>query len=349
MNLNSIYVGDVLDVLKTLPSESIDCVITSPPYWGQRNYGTAVWSGGEETCSHEAARIKNRFDYSLGGIQKQYNKSNVVSYDNTCLTCGAVRSDNQLGRESTYNDYLVNLINVFSEIRRVVKDTGSVWVNLGDVYASKNIVNNTAGVTTTRKSQIQIPTRFSIRMTDDLEYILRNTIIWHKPNVFPSSTKDRFTHDFEYFFFFTKNQKYYFEQQFEPLAESSIARADYGWKGKKLLDGESWNGLKHMEKMGRRFAPSKGRNKRAVWTIPNAGAEAVSTGEHVAPYPERLIETPILACCPIGGVVLDPFMGSGTTGAVAKSLGRNFVGIDLNENYAEAAMRRIDNTQVRLC
>ncbi len=306
MNLNSIYVGDVLDVLKTLPSESVDCAITSPPYWGQRDYGTAAWSG-------------------------------------------TVRTDNQLGRESTHSEYLIKLINVFSEIKRVVKDTGSVWVNLGDVYASRNIVDDVTGITNLRKSQIQIPTRFSIRMTDELGYILRNTVIWHKPNVFPSSAKDRFTDDFEYFFFFTKNQKYYFEQQFEPLAESSIARTDYGWKGKKLLDGKSWNGLKHTDKMGSRFAPANGRNKRAVWTIPNAGSEAVSTGEHVAPYPERLIETPILACCPTGGVVLDPFMGSGTTGAVAKSLGRNFVGIDLNQNYANAAMLRIDNTQVRLC
>lgn len=293
MDVNKVYYGDAKDVLETFPDKVIDMCVTSPPYWGLRDYGV----------------------------------------------------DGQLGLESTFDEYIDRLCGVFDEVKRVLKDGGTCWVNIGDSYASGvnnndrkkvNDVNNTAK-SLPAKSLVGIPFRFALEMINR-GWILRNTIIWHKSNCMPSSVKDRFTIDFEYLFFFSKNKKYYFEQQLEPL--KTIPHAP---KNTKALQIGSLNGTRYEQKDHNRiWGSNNGRNMRCVWNInpkPYKGA-------HFAVFPEELIETPIQAGCPQDGVVLDPFMGSGTTAAVAKRLNRNYIGIELNKEYHSLINERLSKVKV---
>jgi site-specific DNA-methyltransferase (adenine-specific) len=155
----------------------------------------------------------------------------------------------------------------------------------------------------------------------------------------PNSVKDRFTVDFEYLFFFTKSKKYYFEQQFEPIKAISIKRAKYGWNCDR--PSTQSNGGVDVEIMGERFVNLRGRNKRCVWTIPPKSFKE----SHFAVFPPELVVTPITAGCPNDGIVLDPFMGAGTTAVVAKQLKRNFIGIELNPEYIAIAEKRINSIE----
>ena len=193
------------------------------------------------------------------------------------------------------------------------------------------------------KSLIGIPERFAISMTD-AGWIRRNTIIWYKPNCMPSSADDRFTVDFEYLYFFTKKTKYWFEQQFQPYAESSFDRykynvADHNVSEDKRKDG--WVTTKNREERKKVDMNPSGANKRCVWKIPTQSY----SDAHFATYPEELVYTPIKAGCPKDGIVLDPFMGSGTTLKVARELGRNGIGIELNPEYIKMALKRINVSQ----
>lgn len=305
---NQIICGDSLKVLKTIPSESIDCVVTSPPYWALRDYG-----------------VKG-----------------------------------QIGLESNIDEYLEKIIAVFDEIKRVLKPSGTCWINFGDTYANtskgghKNKLQNNIFDSITRlsvipklktnlnippKSLCLIPLRFAIKMIEH-GWILRNEIIWHKPNAMPQSVRDRFTTDFEKIFFFVKNHKYYFKQQFESLKNPKELQRRYANPFEKRkywqLTRKSRQNLEVIKRSQQKIL-KKGRNKRCVWTIGTA-----SFGDkHFAVYPEKLVETPILAGCPLNGIVLDPFMGSGTTAVVAKRLNRNYIGIELNPKYIELARNRI--------
>lgn len=364
--INTILVGDVFETIKSIPDNYVDVTITSPPYWGLRNYGTAMWEGGREDCSHSSAKIKTRFDYKFTGFQEKWKSSDAAIFKNECPDCGAVQKDFQLGNEPHFNMYIDKLILLFSEIKRITKPAGSIWVNLGDTYSTKpvgrvtninlrhkpssesgNLDKSNCGIP--KKSQCMLPERFAIRMVDELQYIKRNTIIWKKPNPFPSSATDRFTNDFEYFFFFTKQDKYYFEQQLEQAEKSTLERLRYGLRDNGKYNNDIISGhtnTLHKPRDGRE--PTERdmfRNKRTVWNIATASTEGGKSGNHVAPYPEKLIETPILACCPVDGIVFDPFMGSGTTGAVAKKLNRNWLGCELNSKYADLAITRINNTE----
>lgn len=304
---NRIICGDALKVLRRIPDESIDCVVTSPPYWALRDYGAA----------------------------------------------------GQIGLESTIDEYLEKLLAVFDQIRRVLKSAGSCWVNFGDTYANKvkgghqnkpqhNIYDSLTkravfpklktALKIPPKSLCLIPARFAVRMIEQ-GWILRNEIIWHKPNAMPQSVKDRFTIDYEKVFFFVKNRKYFFRQQFEPLTDPKrtsrpVFKPDRQYK----YDLLPWSAVKKesLEK-SRAGMLKKGRNARCVWTIGTTNF----SGNHYAAYPAKLIETPIKAGCPVGGIVLDPFMGSGTTALAAKKLGRNYAGIELNPQYVKLARRRI--------
>lgn len=263
--------GDATIKLRTLPAESIQMAITSPPYWNLR-------------------------DYHVNG---------------------------QLGLEQTYDEYIAKLCNVFDEVRRVLRPDGTLWVNLADNYSgsgggapSPKIVKAhrfSHRIPPLPKSDIPhkslclIPARFAIEMVHR-GWHLRNVLVWHKPNAVPESVKDRFTIDFEYLFFFAKQKRYYFQQQFEPVPDR-----------------------------GTQHGPNSVRNRCCVWTVPTKGF----AGNHFAVYPEALVETPIRACCPKGGVVLDPFLGTGTTAVAAQRLGRQWVGIELNPEYVALAKHRL--------
>lgn len=305
MNVNKIYQGDTLETLRTFPDKCIDMVITSPPYYALRDYGV----------------------------------------------------DGQLGMESTFQEYITKLCDIFDEVKRVLKDDGTCWVNIGDTYdgnkrgiddsklseAAIQSCNNLIKKTQLQnKCLLQIPARFAIEMTNR-GWILRNEIIWCKPNVMPSSVKDRFSVDYEKLFFFSKSKKYYFEQQKEPMKTNDINPP----RGSKGVMGQLNSGLRKQDLLGRsdytcfndmyKLPKDLMRNMRCVWNINTQPFK----GHHFATFPEKLVETPIKAGTKKGGIVLDIFMGSGTTGVVAKKLGRNYIGIELNEKYVEMAERRI--------
>jgi len=313
--------GDALEQLKTLPDESVDMCMTSPPYWALRDYGV----------------------------------------------------DGQLGLEPTFQEYINKLCDIFDEVKRVLKKAGTCWVNIGDTYMGNSsysekgrqgygkdkigMINKekwqdpkykAAGNSRLRarehvksgqvksKSLCQIPNRFAIEMTNR-GWILRNEIIWHKPNCMPSSAKDRFTVDFEKLFFFTKNKKYWFETQ----TDTALTK---GSKSGTLKENASEptgkiSGYNHS---GKDFITGDTRNKRAVWTINTKPYKEA----HFATYPEKLCATPIKAGCPENGIVLDPFFGAGTTGLVARNLNRDYIGIELNEEYIKIAEKRLSQQKL---
>jgi site-specific DNA-methyltransferase (cytosine-N4-specific) len=293
-------------------------------------------------------------------ISEYVDYNDRATYSQICHKCNAWRGS--LGLEPAMDMYINHLCSIFDEAKRVLRDDGTLWVNLGDTYASGNRDNGN-GYDDTRwelskegknckgwhiqpnrklenypsKSLCMIPFRFAIEMVNR-GWILRNDIIWHKPNCMPSSAKDRFTVDFEHVFFFTKSKRYYFEQQFEKLKETTI-------KDKRMITGytnirgRSWdkdvNSLHG--NMGSMKVNAQGRNKRAVWSITTKGF----SGAHFATFPETLVEPMIKAGCPEGGVVYDPFMGAGTVAVVAKRLNRHYIGSELKQEYIDMANRRI--------
>ena len=319
MQTDIIHKTDALTGLRLLPAESVDCIVTSPPYWQMRDYG-------------------------IGGIEWPDGWSG------------------QLGLEPTRDDFLAHLCTIFDECRRVLKTSGTLWVNLGDTYNNPQKYsnkkecpqtisrgNNRCFVTGKRKmsplntlpskSLCNIPNKFADEMILR-GWVLRNEIIWHKPACMPSSVRDRFTVDFEKIFFFTKSQRYYFEQQFEPYAESTFGRSRraHTLNGKGAIYREL-NGIG----MQRGLDP-RGRNMRCVWRVPYEPSHEA----HYAMYPSRLVETPIKAGSPEGGVVLDPFMGSGTTATVARRLGRHYIGFEPNEEYAAICEKRLKQQTLSL-
>ena len=313
MQLDVIHNTEALSGLRLLPDESVDCIVTSPPYWQMRDYGigSIVWSDGWS---------------------------------------------GQLGLEPTREEFIAHLCMIFDECRRVLKPSGTLWVNLGDSYSKpykynrrqdpkwyKRTKNNAClmdmQVDESRhripsKSLCNIPNKFADEMILR-GWVLRNEIIWYKPACIPSSVHDRFTVDFEKMFFFTKAQRYYFEQQFEPYAPASLVR----YKTPMTLNGK---GKEYRRISGRpkgMIEPdSRGRNMRCVWRVPYEPSHEA----HYAMYPSRLVETPIKAGCPEEGLVLDPFMGSGTTAVVARRLGRHYIGFEPNPEYVAICEKRLE-------
>lgn len=361
--INKIIWGDCLDVMKRMPDKSVNCIVTSPPYWSLRDYKLepVVWDG-KEGCGHEwqdKSYVRNN-DITAG--EKQRTNNGSVGRDEPvqsafCFLCGAWRGC--LGLEPEFHDYIRHLMQIFDEIKRVLRKDGTCWVNLGDSYGGSsnnvdyaikakgkssclgdNTLDSMPKIGHTRgrysKSLIGIPERFVIAMTDS-GWIRRNTIIWYKRNCMPSSASDRFTVDFEYVYFFTKSGKYWFERQFEAHKRN--------WEG--CGGNIAGNGI---HKRGGGYSDPKdsrpkecipnpqGRNMRCVWQINTRGYREA----HFATFPEALCETPIKAGCPPGGVVLDPFGGSGTVGVVALKLGRNYILIEQNPEYVEMANKRLN-------
>lgn len=307
--------GDALSVLKTLDDESVNCCVTSPPYYNLRDYGV----------------------------------------------------DGQIGLEDSPEEYIQKLVVIFREVRRVLKNDGTLWVNIADSYAGsgkgrvKSVVakretfgkvqsSNTGtinGILTKTQSEsckakdlIGIPWMLAFALRADGWY-LRQDIIWAKPNPMPESVKDRCTKSHEYIFMLSKAPRYYFDNEAiqEPAStyEDLQRRVRNGrgeWKNKKAASTYAVSGTGR----SRETLYSKGgkRNKRDVWWITTKAYK----GAHFATFPPDLIAPCILAGCPENGVVLDPFGGSGTTGMVAKEHGRDFVLIELNEEYVKLCEER---------
>ncbi len=438
---NRIFQGHALEVLATLPEDCVDCVVTSPPYWGLRDYQSdpLIW-GGDPSCEHEFAESavglqhENR-NFQQGSQEEVCGSTGMAwikKYDKlsawVCPKCGAWKG--ALGLEPTFDMFVDHLCQVFEAIKRVLKPTGTLWVNLGDTFSSStdwtrsDMADNALHRNTLVREKAQglpskclclVPFRFAIAMLEH-GWICRNVIIWRKPNCAPQSAKDRFTVDFEYFFLFSQREQYYFEQQFEPSSKASV---DDLLRRTKMRWTDGSHGSKHhgnegspYNREGRsrlEFYGSQGRNKRAVWDV----RVKPFKGAHFAVFPPSLIKTPIEAGCPEfvcrrcgkprvrlyekvkgepsevyrgqaiknyaiagaqnpsdmkrrvlasmagrrkfkgweecgcaagwrPGVVLDPFMGAGTTALVALKLRREFIGIELNSEYIAIAEKRID-------
>ena len=275
---NFIVCGEALESLRQLPDGLVQTVVTSPPYYGHRNYGAV----------------------------------------------------DQLGTEATPEAYLDRLVKIFAEVKRVLRDDGTIWLNLGDKYINGNLAG--------------LPWRLALALKEQ-GWILRSDIIWHKPNAMPSAVQNRPTTDHEYLFLLAKCPRYYYNLDAirEPhitFSEQSRMRGGRNHLGKKGGTPEqgknSGNSNLHRGRWDQAFHP-KGRNKRTVWEVPLSKFRDA----HFAVFPEQLIEPCILAGAPENTVILDPFLGSGTVGLVALRQQRRFIGIDINRDYCEIAMKRI--------
>jgi DNA modification methylase len=331
--------GDCREVLKTLPDESVHCVVTSPPYFGLRDYGTAQWEGGDPECEHLPEDRGGRFATPVSAKQRSNTGSGTAS--NRDCSCGAHRIDSQIGLDPTPDEYVAQMVTVFREVRRVLRKDGTAWLNLGDCYGGpKGYTATRQGMDfgraaggscfmgTTAKQLLGIPWRVAFALQAD-GWWLRQDIIWSKPNPMPESVTDRCTKAHEYIFLLSKSAKYYYDQ--EAIRDEPTGRTD---PIRHFGKGE------HAKSHWPNYQPDGlvGRNKRSVWEI---STQPFSEG-HFATFPPALIEPCILAGCPKGGTVLDPFGGAGTTGLVADRLGRDAILIELNEAYADMARNRIE-------
>lgn len=347
--------ADVMDGLRQLADESVHCVVTSPPYWGLRDYGTGEWEGGDAGCDHlkVSDSVKAVATSTLGGGKKSTGHQQE-GFKNVCGKCGARRIDRQIGLEPTPAAYVARLVDVFREVRRVMRKDGTCWVNLGDSYAAttkgssgkgEKQISNAGTLLADRrwsvpaglkpKDLVGIPWRVAFALQDD-GWWLRQDIIWSKPNPMPESVTDRCTKAHEYVFLLTKSAQYHYDA--DAIAESSIyAGATIDYTG-NVKNNTADKVLQRTLPKGRKITIADTRNKRSVWTI----ATAPYSEAHFATFPPELPELCIKAGCPVGGTVLDPFGGAGTTGLVADRLQRNAVLIELNPDYAAMAEARID-------
>ena len=355
-----LYEGDSLDVLKCLDEESVDCCITSPPYYALRDYGTGHWEGGDPNCPHY--RTTKRSDLTITGHKAMMDNASPVGdaiYKSVCPLCGAVRVDEQIGLEETPEEYIQKLVAVFHEVKRVLKPDGTLWVNIGDSYWGSGSRGFDFTNTFTEASIIQqgskgtidlsnlpplkgdngkyknkdligIPWMLAFALRDD-GWWLRQDIIWHKLSPMPESVKDRCTKSHEYIFLLSKKPHYYYDS--DAIREEAIYAGDN--RGER---NDSRRGT-YMNSMSGNTGDY--RNKRDVWSCSAGNGYSDQDGAHYATYNTKLITPCILAGCRNGGVVLDPFSGTGTTGAAALSLGRKYIGIDLSAKYIEMSKRRL--------
>jgi DNA modification methylase len=328
MSASRIITGDCLSILPTLPDHSVNCCVTSPPYFGLRDYG----------------------------------------------------HDGQIGLEPTPDEYVSKMVQVFREVRRVLRDDGTLWLNLGDSYAAQRGGSpmpaetlaggisghgdkvakrgresaylphrNAASLGLKHKDLIGIPWRVAFALQADGWY-LRQDIIWHKPNPMPESVTDRCTKAHEYVFLLSKSERYHFDAEAiaEPAANPEGFKYEGGYRemmqhnereGRLRADGSTAQHSRTETGAVPHFASGHGdkRNKRSVWTV----SPKPFKGAHFATFPTELILPCVLAGCPAGGTVLDPFNGAGTSGLVALSNGRNYVGIELNPEYVALSMERM--------
>ena len=360
-----IHQGHVLDILPMLDAGSVQCCVTSPPYWGLRDYGLEpfVW-GGDPDCAHD---WQERATPGQTGGKTEKQATNAGSFHDgatcaTCATCGAWRG--QLGLEPTPDLFVEHLVAIFREVRRVLRDDGVLWLNLGDSYAgasSGGVANGSSSTLGPRrdglpgnsvwrcargvkrtppdlkpKDLVGIPWRVAFALQAD-GWWLRQDIIWHKPNPMPESVRDRCTKAHEYIFMLTKSARYYYDA--DAVAERSKHygidnRSDKGnirYEGKRTQDKSGGSGQDGFCTL------TETRNLRSVWEITTKGFPEA----HFAVFPEKIPALCIRASSKEGDIVLDPFLGSGTTALVAEKLGRRWIGIEANPDYIEIANRRL--------
>lgn len=278
METDTIVCADVMDYLRSLPDESVNCIVTSPPYWNLRKYGGA----------------------------------------------------NEIGREKDPRDYVGGLAVVFHAARRVLRSDGTLWLNLGDVSKNKQLLG--------------LPWRVALALKDD-GWMLRSDIIWVKESVMPESVKDRPSRVHEYVFMFSKSKTYYYDAAAiaEPTKPESNRRANRAVSGShKNIDvpGRRIQTFHKARANGEGYTVHPFRNKRDVWTVNPQPFK----GAHFATFPPKLIEPMIKAGCPVGGTVLDCFMGSGTTAVVARAHDRHYIGCDSNQSFVDMANERLRTT-----
>ena len=309
IEINTTYKMDCLKGLRNMPDNSVDCCITSPPYYGLRDYGV----------------------------------------------------DGQIGLEKSPDYFVAKLTDVFREVYRVLKPTGTLWLNIGDCYAGGNkgaaaypdnakkykqgtnrgtVGNRTSyryQTTCKDKDLIGIPWMLAFALRDKVGFYLRQEIIWHKPNAMPEPVFDRCAKSHESIFLFAKSKQYYFDNEaIKQPAKSRIRdKSNGGRKTDFLVPGNSQKTFQ-----GNNIATQPMVNKRDVWTVSTKPEKSA----HFAAYPKELIEPCVLAGCPKDGVVLDPFMGTGTTAMVARMYGRNFIGFELNAEYMSIINKKIQVT-----
>lgn len=354
----SLFQGDCRKVLADVEDGFVQTCVTSPPYFGLRDYGTGDWEGGDPLCDHQ--HRNPRADHSrsepLGTRgQQRAAAAAVTPMRGRCSRCGAERIDDQIGLEPTPEEYVEAIVDVFRQVRRVLRDDGTVWLNLGDSYADRanrrsdgesfradraDVVPaklNTIGAGRKQKDLIGLPWMVAFALRADGWY-LRSDIIWHKTNAMPESVADRPTSAHEHVFLLAKSKTYYYDAAAIREADGGKASGNGYQRGPHRLSYIDQSGDNRGS--AEPWTPGRGRNKRNVWTVPTQPSDI----EHFAMWPPRLIEPCILAGAPSGGVVLDPFAGTGTTGMVALALGRDFLGVELNKQSYGIARDRIEST-----
>jgi DNA modification methylase len=356
---DEIIVGDVRQTLAQLPAESCRTCVTSPPYWGLRDYGTGKWEGGDPNCDHAVGR----FTTPVSSFQTANHGSGTFQARKVCPKCGAVREDSQIGMEDTPDDYVASIVEVCRGVRRVLTGDGTLWLNIGDSYCTPhgggvNVEQAIGGDGNKNRGQgrdgsniegggcanrrpitglkpkdlVGIPWRVAFALQADGWY-LRSDIIWHKPNPMPESITDRPTKAHEYIFLLAKAKSYYYD--LEAIREEPKP----GNGGKSAARNTKANDASGAEYRTMQYQSIKGANKRTVWSVnPSCFTNKEA---HFATFPPELIKPCILAGSAKGDTVIDPFMGSGTTGVVAKQYGRHYIGCELNPAYAEMARKRI--------
>jgi DNA modification methylase len=364
-----VLVGDVRNRLAGVEAGSVQTCVTSPPYWGLRDYGTSLWVGGDADCEHVKDSSKTKSfgnpEFNENRPSREATKTKGYYFENLCENCGATRQDSQIGLEGSPDEFVEALCLVFDEVWRVLADDGTLWVNLGDSYAngggmsapdrshsggnrgergkqgsalSRGGVNRPSALSEVIKPKdlVGIPWRVAFAL-QARGWFLRSEIIWHKPNPMPESVTDRPTKSHEHIFLLAKSAKYFYDHEAikEPVVTETGGKG-IRFGGTKYGDSDD---PKHATKSGNVSDGAETRNKRDVWTVPTKGYD----GAHFAVYPTALIEPCILAGSREGDTVLDPFSGSGTTGVVALRNGRNYLGCELNPEYAELSRKRISD------
>jgi len=376
-----VFNGNCLDILSELPAESVQACVTSPPYWGLRRYDGQqdyIW-GNHSGCEHawsDLSYVRND-DQTAGGKQRTNSGSvdrDVPIQHHQCLKCQAWKG--AYGLEPAPEMYIEHTVEILRAIKRVLKKDGIVWWNIGDSYAGSGKAGNNpdyfgkhtefgkpsshierfglSGIVPRGlkpKDLCLIPFRVAIAAQQDGWYV-RSVVIWSKPNPMPESVKDRPTGSYEYILMLTKSSTYYFDQEAvkETQKECTTERYKYGWNG---VDDDGSNGartgsafkkMKQGLSMGEAMGGNGKRNIRSVWEI----ATQPYKGAHFATFPEEIPKRCILASTKPSDVVLDPFGGSGTTGKVAKQLGRKAILIDTSAKYCDMQVARIQAVSIPL-